>query len=130
MDDAQSAKLNVFLGVRNLNEGFLPAHLKYLQTYFTRKGMNRLWPVSVAVATMAVIPIWRAAFAPGATAFDVASMALLGSLLSLAILEHWFLVLPLPSEDLWKWGLRSREVSAMKGADAALVPVRPSGSAD
>ena len=127
----QSAKLNVFLGVRNLNEGFLPAHLKYLQSYFTRKGMNRLWPVSVAVATMAVIPIWRAAFATGASAFDVASMALLGSLLSLAILEHWFLVLPLPSEDLWKWGLRSREAAAMQAADAGLVPrVRPSGTAD
>jgi putative photosynthetic complex assembly protein 2 len=107
----QSAKLNVFLGVRNLNEGFLPAHLKYLQTYFTRKGMNWLFPVSVAVATMAVIPVWRAAFAPGASAFEVASYSLLGSLLGLAILEHWFLVLPLPSEALWKWGLRSRDTA-------------------
>ena len=107
----QSAKLNVFLGVRNLNEGFLPVHLKYLQTYFTRKGMNWLFPVSVAVATMVVIPVWRAAFAPGASAFEVTSYSLLGSLLGLAILEHWFLVLPLPSEALWKWGLRSRDAA-------------------
>ena len=59
----QSAKLNVFLGVRNLSEEFLPAHLKYLQTYFTRKPMNLLWPVSVGLATWAVIPLWAAAAA-------------------------------------------------------------------
>jgi putative photosynthetic complex assembly protein 2 len=118
----QSAKLNVFLGVRNLNEGFLPPHLKYLQTYFTRKGMNGLFPVSVAVATMVAIPVWRAAFAPGASAFDVASLALIGSLLGLAILEHWFLVLPLPSEDLWKWGLRSRDAAPAPRVDTAAAP--------
>ena len=104
----QSAKLNVFLGVRNLNEGFLPPHLKYLQTYFSRRAMNPLFPVSVALATLAAVPLWRAAFQPVASSFDAASLCLLGSLLSLAILEHWFLVLPLPSEELWKWGLRSR----------------------
>ena len=123
--------LNVFFGVRNLNEGFLPAHLKYLQTYFTRKGMNQLFPVSFALATMVAIPVWRAVFAPGASAFDMASLALLGSLLGLAILEHWFLVLPLPSKALWKWGLRSREAGTLQGVDASLVPrIRPSGSAD
>ena len=118
----QSAKLNVFLGVRNLNEGFLPPHLKYLQTYFTRKAMNGLFPVSVAVATMVVIPVWRAAFAPGASAFEVASFALIGSLLGLAILEHWFLVLPLPSEALWKWGLRSRDGAPAPRTDVAAAP--------
>jgi putative photosynthetic complex assembly protein 2 len=118
----QSAKLNVFLGVRNLNEGFLPPHLKYLQTYFTRKCMNWLFPVSVAVATMVVIPVWRAAFAPAASAFEVASFALIGSLLGLAILEHWFLVLPLPSEALWKWGLRSRDSTPAARNDVAAAP--------
>ena len=106
----QSAKLNVFLGVRNLNEGFLPPHLKYLQTYFKRSGMNPLFPVSIAVSTMLVIPLWQAALAPGASAFQVTSQGLLAALLSLAILEHWFLVLPLPFEALWNWGLRSRAV--------------------
>ena len=27
---------------------------------------------------------------------------------ALALLEHWFMVLPLPSEKLWDWGMRSR----------------------
>jgi len=24
------------------------------------------------------------------------------------VVEHWFMVLPLPSQALWNWGLRSR----------------------
>ncbi len=106
----QSAKLNVFLGVRNLNEDFLPAHLKYLQTYFVRKRMNALFPVSVAVSTWLAVLLWEGALARGIGAFDATALTFAGSLLSLAILEHWFLVLPLPSEALWNWGLRSRAV--------------------
>ena len=32
----------------------------------------------------------------------------LATLMTLAILEHWFLVLPLPSAALWSWSLHSR----------------------
>jgi putative photosynthetic complex assembly protein 2 len=103
----QSAKLNVFLGVRNLGENFLPTHLQYLKTYFTRKSMNPLLPVSVAGAAIIVVPIWQAAARSGASAFEGTSYALVGSLLSLAILEHLLLVLPLPSERLWRWGMQS-----------------------
>ena len=111
----QSAKLNVFLGVRNLGESFLPEHLRYLQTYFARKPLNPLLPVSVLVSTCVVVPIWQNAVATGASAFTATSLSLVGSLLSLAILEHLLLVLPLPSELLWKWGLRShREATAIK----------------
>ncbi|MEO7335683.1 MAG: putative photosynthetic complex assembly protein PuhE [Caldimonas sp.] len=105
----QSAKLNVFLGVRNLNEGFLPVHLKYLQTYFRRAPMNALFPVSVAVSTWLAVLMWEAALSTGAGAFRSTALTFVAALMSLAVLEHWFLVLPLPSEELWSWGLRSRE---------------------
>ncbi len=39
---------------------------------------------------------------------------LLSVLMGLAILEHWFLVLPLPSEKLWKWGFKSHELQQHK----------------
>ncbi|MFM9927319.1 putative photosynthetic complex assembly protein PuhE [Variovorax sp. H27-G14] len=112
----QSAKLNVFLGVRNLNEGFLPVHLKYLQTYFTRKPMNSLFPVSVAVSTWLAVLVWQAALADGVRSFDATALTFAGTLLSLAILEHWFLVLPLPSEALWSWGRSSRALTPGEGA--------------
>jgi putative photosynthetic complex assembly protein 2 len=104
----QSAKLNVFLGVRNLNEGFLPIHLKYLQTYFTRRSMNRLFPVSVIVSTIVAAMIWQAATVTGITAFDATALTFAATMLTLAVLEHWFMVLPLPFEVMWNWGLKSR----------------------
>jgi putative photosynthetic complex assembly protein 2 len=104
----QSAKLNVFLGVRNLNESFLPVHLKYLQTYFKRKAMNPLFPVSVLVGSLVAWMLWESAFISTADGFEPTSATFVATLLSLAVLEHWFLVLPLPSEALWAWGLRSR----------------------
>ncbi len=111
----QSAKLNVFLGVRNLGEDFLPAHLQYLHTYFRRRAMNPLLPVTVIVATAVVVPVWQGALASGAGVFTATSSALVASLLSLAILEHLLLVLPLPTEILWRWGLRTHR-------DAPVLP--------
>lgn len=106
----QSAKLNVFLGVRNLNEGFLPPHLKYIDSYFRRQPMNRLFPVAVTLATGVAVLLWRSALASGLTDFEAASLTFVATLLTLAILEHGFMVLPLPSEVLWQWGLRSRRL--------------------
>ena len=103
----QSAKLNIFFGVRNLYSEFLPDHLRYLESYFTRKPMNPLFPVSVTLSTVLAVLLWEQAFIADAGAFEVAGLTFLGTLLTLAVLEHWFLVLPLPVEALWSWGLRS-----------------------
>jgi putative photosynthetic complex assembly protein 2 len=112
----QSAKLNVFLGVRNLNEDFLPEHLAYLQTYFARKPMNNLWPISVGAGSLLALPLWQGALAPIAdNGFDTASFALLATLLSLALLEHLLLVLPLPAAVMWKWGMRSHLPNEQSG---------------
>ena len=105
----QSAKLNIFFGVRNLSEDFLPAHLKYLQTYFKRARMNALFPVSVVASSWLAVLLWQAAAAHGVSAFEATALTFASTLLSLAILEHWFMVLPLPSQILWQWGLRSRD---------------------
>lgn len=109
----QSAKLNVFLGVRNLAEDFLPAHLRYLQSYFRRRPMNSLFPVSVIGSTLCVAAVWQAAFAQGVERFDATSLTFAGTLLTLAIVEHWFMVLPLRFERLWQWSLRGRAGAAV-----------------
>jgi putative photosynthetic complex assembly protein 2 len=104
----QSAKLNLFLGVRNLYESFLPPHLSYLHSYFRRAPFNALFPVSVLASTAIAVPLAQAAFAPGASAAEAAGLSLVGTLLGLAILEHWLLMLPLPGEALWRWATGSR----------------------
>ncbi len=104
-----SAKLNVYLGVRNLSESFLPAHLRYLHSYFRQRPGNALFASSVIASTAVAVAVWDVAAAPGATPYQACAAALVATLLSLAVLEHWFMVLPMPSEWLWRWGLRSRQ---------------------
>lgn len=104
----QSAKLNVFFGVRNLNEEFLPEKLQFLRSFLKKRGMNSFFPLSVTVSTIITVILFQQAFAPGATEFTQVSYTFLAFLMALAILEHWFLVMPLPG-TLWDWGLRSRK---------------------
>ena len=107
----QSAKLNLFLGVRNLSEDFLPQHLRYLASFFRRRAMNPLFPVSVTGATVATA--WLAQRAVQATSeFEATGFALLAALMGLALLEHWLLVLPIRAEALWSFGLKSTAADA------------------
>lgn len=104
----QSAKLNLFLGVRNPGEQFLPPQLEYLSSYFRKRPMNLLFPWSVLVLSAAaawlIAELLRLPPAePAAT-----RLALLASLVVLGLLEHWFLVLPINIEALWRWSLRRR----------------------
>ena len=103
----QSAKLNLFLGVRNLSEEFLPPRLRYFESYFTRKPMNVLLPLSVIASTITATMIWQRAISADAEA-AATGYTFLGALLALGIIEHLFLVMPLPATGLWRWGLRAR----------------------
>ena len=102
-----SAKLNLFLGVRNLSENFLPNHLRYLQSYFTRRACNWLMPVSDLAGSAVALPLWSAAFSQ-ADSYAATSLCLVAGLLTLAVLEHLFMVLPLPTAWLWKWGMGAK----------------------
>lgn len=100
-----SAKLNVFLGVRNLNKEFIPPHLKYLTCFFRRRAMNLLFPLSVTGGTTATVLLATAAFDPAADVHHTIGMTLLATLMALAVIEHWFMMLPIPAERLWRWSL-------------------------
>jgi putative photosynthetic complex assembly protein 2 len=121
-----SAKLNLFLGVPNLNENWLPEHLRYLKTYMSKRGMNLLFPVSVTLSTTLVVLIVLKALTPDALTSEVVGLTLVATLLALAILEHWFLVLPLPDEALWAWALPHSETSDTN--DAEYPPSDPGGT--
>jgi putative photosynthetic complex assembly protein 2 len=107
-----SAKLNLFLGVPNLNEDWLPEHVRFITTYLRKRPMNLLFPVSVSVATVVMSLLVEAALELPVAGFAGVALILAASLLALAILEHWFLVLPLADGALWNWvttsGDRSR----------------------
>lgn len=105
----QSAKLNVYLGVRNLAEAFLPDHLRYLESFFRRRRMNALLPLSIAAGLIACWMLVQQAIAPDATPHEVTGYSLLATLVALGLIEHIFMVMPVPADALWRWGLASRK---------------------
>ena len=115
-----SARLNVFLGVRNVSEEFVPPHMEVLKSFLTRKPMNLLFPVSVTAATVIAVMLFTWAATESGTAARTEYL-LLASLAALGVLEHWLLVLPLPVEKLFAWSLSRRRQKAANKAQ----PGRP-----
>lgn len=115
----QSARLNVFLGVRNLDEEFLPEHLDFIGSFVTRRSMNLLFPVSVTLATAAVVLLGRQAWLaePGST--EAVGAILLTALAVLGLLEHWLLMLPLSMARFWRWAPRLAGDDTGRAAPAA-----------
>ena len=103
----ESARLNVFLGVRNVNEQFLPVHLAYLKSFLRQKPMNALFPFAVTVTT-ALFGVLVAEAAAASDPATAAGLTFLAAIAGIGVVEHWFLVLPIPAEALWNWGMRSR----------------------
>jgi putative photosynthetic complex assembly protein 2 len=106
-----SAKLNLFYGVRNLSEAFLPPHLAYLESCFRRRAMNSFFPFSVIAASAYLAFLVSNASAAGNTPAQSVGYALVGTMLALAVLEHLLLVLPLDATAMWNWALSKRSKS-------------------
>ena len=102
-----SAKLNFFLGVRNLGEEFLPPQLTYLKSFFRRRAMNPLMPVSVGAGLA-----WLAWLAGQGGPLRGVGLTFVVTMLALAVIEHVVLVLPLPFAKLWGWAVRKRAARA------------------
>jgi putative photosynthetic complex assembly protein 2 len=98
-----SAKVNIYLGVPNLTDEFMPERLAYLKTYFRKRDFGPFFPLSMAVATF--LATLLAGLALNATGAQAVGYTLLFTLTSLAILEHLFMILPLQDAALWRWAM-------------------------
>ncbi len=125
----QSAKLNVFLGVLNLNEHFVPAHLAFLGSYMKCRPMNLLFPFSVTIGTVLVAWLAQRAAAPGLAAPGKAGLTFIAVMLGLAVVEHWFLVLPLPFARLWNWAVQLRRPARQAAGPLSIGRMPVSSSA-
>ncbi|MFZ4649105.1 MAG: putative photosynthetic complex assembly protein PuhE [Rubrivivax sp.] len=104
-----SAKVNLYLGVRNLSLEFLPAHLSYLGSYFRTRRFNGLMPWSLLAGV--VCSVWLVEAASAAGPGRRAALMLLVSMLGLALIEHLMMVLPMQPAALWRWALKRRVVA-------------------
>jgi putative photosynthetic complex assembly protein 2 len=95
-----SARLNVFLGVRNVSVEFVPDHMAVLKSFLRRRSMNPLFPFScAALIGLTVYLIWLP---------QTVSVTMAATLAAIGLLEHVLLMLPLPTEKLWTWSLSQR----------------------
>lgn len=103
-----SAKLNIFLGVPNLTDEFMPAHLAYMKTYFRKKSFNAVFPVSVILSVVAAYVFAHDAITATPGTADAVGATLLFTLVALALLEHFFMIMPLRDAALWRWAVPER----------------------
>ena len=97
-----SAKLNLFLGVPNSGAALLPKHLQYLSSFFGARRINLLFPLSITAIT--ALAGWLLALLAARPAAHLSTgYTLLLTLVLVALVEHWFMVLPWDSDRLWRW---------------------------
>jgi putative photosynthetic complex assembly protein 2 len=103
----QSAKINLFLGVPVTNDELMPDAVRFLKTFFARTPVSAFFPASVTLATAVLVIMIQRIAEVAATPFEVVSLTLVSTLFALGVVEHWFMLLPLPAVTLWGWGMRS-----------------------
>lgn len=117
-----SAKLNLFLGVPEVGERYLPTHLAYLGSYFRRGPVSVFFYLSISVAAGSWL--WLVAQAQRGVVTVNTGWVLLAALLGLAIIEHLLMMFPLPMQRLWGWAM-GKATPALAPSVAAGLPVVP-----
>jgi putative photosynthetic complex assembly protein 2 len=104
----QSAKINLFLGVPVTNDELMPEPVRFLKTFFARKPVSLFFPLSVTLSTAALVIMIQRLVEVAVSPFEIVSLTLVSTLFALGVIEHWFMLLPLPAITLWGWGMRSQ----------------------
>lgn len=99
-----SAKLNLFFGAPRINTEFLPRPLAHLASHFRKAPMTALLPLSIAALALAT-GWWAAEAANSTEDASFIGYLLLSVLTALALIEHLFMVVPVPDQKLWRWML-------------------------
>ena len=99
-----SAKLNLFYGVPRINTEFVPVPLQHLKSYFHQGSITAAFPIGVTFLSVLTAYFGYNLLNAGTVPTTV-GYALLTALATLAALEHWLMVIPLPDAKLWRWML-------------------------
>jgi putative photosynthetic complex assembly protein 2 len=100
-----SAKFNIFFGVPNLTDEFFPPHLEHLKSYLPKRSMNMLMPVSLFACIAFIVVLSRALV----TTETPTGLLILITLTALGMLEHLFMITPLPDATLWRWAVPAKK---------------------
>lgn len=98
----QSARINVMLGVRNVNAEWLPKHLDFLHSFLRQSPPTTFFTVSVSAILLLFIVQLDILFGLASGDINRGALVLLTTLTGLALIEHICLVAPLPLTALWR----------------------------
>ena len=98
------AKINLFLGVPRINLQFIPRPITHIKSHFRVAPATGFLLLSICILVMLTVLfiIWAQ---DGVTPENSLGYTILAALAALALLEHLFMVLPLPDAKLWAWML-------------------------
>lgn len=120
-----SAKLNVFFGVPNVTEEFLPAAVAHLKSFFIRGPANALHPVTVAALGFATLYFAQRAFVAEAGGGPETGYVLISTLSALALVEHLTMVLKVGDAALWRWALPQEKRAALARSEGGAGSAMP-----
>src|SRR5450631_4202818 len=106
----------------------MPAAVQFLKTFFARRRVGAFFPISVTLATAVLVIMIQRIAEVAVTPFEVVSLTLVSTLFALGVVEHWFMLMPLPAITLWGWGMRSPfspEDNIMEQGPDTKAPIAP-----
>jgi putative photosynthetic complex assembly protein 2 len=117
-----SAKLNLFFGVPEVGEQYLPRHLAYLGSYFRKR----------AGSARSSISAWRWPARSGPGSWEVSAVrpsppagSCWPACWDWPFVEHLIMAFPTPMQKLWGWAMSRSPSSDRLARVAAACPPRP-----
>jgi putative photosynthetic complex assembly protein 2 len=98
------AKINLFLGVPRINLQFVPRPIAHIKSHFRLAPATGFLWISIGILGIITTALIRRALT-AAPPENSLGYTVLAALAALALLEHLFMVLPLPDAKLWAWML-------------------------
>ncbi|GAA4036281.1 putative photosynthetic complex assembly protein PuhE [Sphingomonas rosea] len=99
------AKLSIFSGVPNFSDELIPAHLRYLHSYFGPRRLSATLVIALGSSLLLATLLADRALSAGAGSAAIAP-SLVFALAGLGALELFFLALPVRDGVLWHWAMR------------------------
>lgn len=108
-----SSKFNLFFGVPQVGDQYLPSQLAYMGSYFRKQPVGTFFYTTLTLSIISWLAlIWQA---NSGQVTITCQWVLLASLLGLAILEHVLMMMPLSLERVWGWALKTTSPRTLPG---------------
>ncbi len=109
------AKLSIFSGAPKLSTNMMPERLAYMKTYFRQDRIGIGFWLSIICCSAFLLAGLYALATMEYSEVAQTQIIILVTLVSLALLEHLFMIIPFAESGLWRWAMpKSRKTRSIK----------------